>query len=90
VAEDTTFGESHRILGEGETPSMSILYLGRYEFKMLVEMARMVSDYRYGTGTFGYSHVVFICIFNSFWQHFHTFFSLVLFEQRSILPIIII
>jgi hypothetical protein len=57
VAEDTTFGESHRILGDGEMPSMSILYLGRYEFKMLVEMARLVSDYRYGTGTFVYSLV---------------------------------
>lgn len=69
---------------------MSILYLGRYEFKMLVDMARVVSDYRYGTGTFCYSHVVFISIFKRFWQHFHAFFFILLFEQRSILPIIII
>jgi hypothetical protein len=66
VAEDTTFGESHKIRGEGETPSMSIVYLGRYEFKMLVDMARSVSNYRYGTGTFGYSLVAFIIILNRF------------------------
>jgi hypothetical protein len=45
---------------------MSILYLGRYEFKMLVDMARSVSNYRYGTGTFGYSLVAFIIILNRF------------------------
>jgi len=69
---------------------MSILYLGRYEFKMLVDMARLVSNYRYGTGTFVYFLVAFIIILNRFWQHFHNFLSFVRFEQRSILPIIII
>jgi hypothetical protein len=47
VTEDTTFGESHRVRGEAKNAFMSILYLGRYEFKMLVEMARAVSDYNY-------------------------------------------
>lgn len=52
---------------------MSILYLGRYEFKMLVEMARIVSNYLCGTGTFDYSLVVFTSIFNCVWQRFYNF-----------------
>lgn len=62
---------------------MSILYLGRYEFKMLVEMARMVSKYRYGTGTFDYFHVVLNGIFNRFWRHFHAFLSSVFFSTEK-------
>jgi hypothetical protein len=71
-------------------PLFSILYLGCYEFKMLVEMARTISDYRYGTCNFSYSQVVFNSIVNPIWQNFYNFLSLVFFKQRSILPIIII